>query len=461
MGAIDVVDKRLWGAQTERSRRLFDISSEEIPAAVVRAIVLIKRASAEVNGTRGLIPDTIATAIVQAADEVLAGKHPDEFPLRVWQTGSGTHTHMNVNEVLANRASEILGGVRGTQRLVHAIDHVNRGQSSNDVFPTALHVATLQAILHHVLPALTALESVVRERGRLFRDVVKLGRTHLQDALPLTLEQEFSGYGAQLAYAHKNLTYSAAHLHELALGGTAVGTGFSADPQTVQQIIAKLARWTGIAFVAAPNRFEALASSDGVVAAHAALRSLATVLFKLASDIRLSASGPRAGLSELLLPENEPGSSMMPGKVNPTQCEALLMVCAQVMGNDVTVGLAGASGNFELNTFRPLMAYCMMQSTRMLADAMNSFRLHCLAGVRPNLTRIARNVNDSLMLVTALSSHIGYDRASEIAKKAEQEGTSLRTAAVLSGVSERDFDAWVNARAMTGSPAADSQRGEK
>ncbi len=450
MGDIDVPAARLWGAQTERSRHFFDISTERMPLPIVRCIVLVKRAAAEVNGALGLVPAPIAEAIVAAANEVLAGDHPDEFPLLVWQTGSGTQTHMNVNEVLANRASELMGGERGMGRKVHPNDHVNRGQSSNDVFPTALNMATAEALLRQVLPALTALEEALGERALAFRGIVKLGRTHLQDATPLTLEQELSGYVAQLAYARRNIQQAMPHVLELALGGTAVGTGLGADPGAASKIVAKLGESLGIPFVPAPNRFEALAASDAVVAAHGALKGLATVLFKIASDVRLMASGPRAGIGELLLPENEPGSSIMPGKVNPTQCEAMLMVCAQVMGNDVAVSLAGASGNFELNVFRPLLAHDMLQSARLLEGAMDSFRKHCVVGLEPNRARIARNVEESLMLVTALSPHIGYDKSAAIAKKAHAEGTNLRQAALSLGVSEADFDAWVRPEAMVG-----------
>ncbi len=450
MGDIDVPAARLWGAQTERSRQFFDISTERMPLPIVRCIVMVKRAAAEVNGALGLVPAPIAQAIVAAASEVLAGDHPDEFPLLVWQTGSGTQTHMNVNEVLANRASELLGGERGAARKVHPNDHVNRGQSSNDVFPTALNMATAEALMRQVIPAICALEEALGERALAFRGIVKLGRTHLQDATPLTLEQELSGYVAQLGNARRNVQQALPHVLELALGGTAVGTGLGADPGAASQIIAKLGESLGIPFVPAPNRFEALAASDAVVSAHGALKGLATVLFKIASDVRLMASGPRAGIGELLLPENEPGSSIMPGKVNPTQCEAMLMVCAQVMGNDVAVSLAGASGNFELNVFRPLLAYDVLQSTRLLEGAMNSFRKHCVVGMEPNRARIARNVEESLMLVTALSPHIGYDRSAAIAKKAHEEGTHLRAAALSLGVSEADFDAWVRPEAMVG-----------
>ncbi len=450
MGDIDVPAARLWGAQTERSRHFFDISTERMPSAIVRCIVLVKRAAAEVNGALGHVPAPIAEAIVAAANEVLAGDHPDEFPLLVWQTGSGTQTHMNVNEVLANRASELMGGERGVGRKVHPNDHVNRGQSSNDVFPTALNMASAEALTRHVVPALSALEEALGERARAVRGIVKLGRTHLQDATPLTLEQELSGYVAQLANARRGITQALPHLLELALGGTAVGTGLGAGVGAAPKIVAKLGESLGIPFVPAPNPFEALAASDAVVAAHAALKGLATALFKIASDVRLMASGPRAGIGELLLPENEPGSSIMPGKVNPTQCEAMLMVCAQVMGNDVAVSLAGASGNFELNVFRPLLAYDMLQSARLLADAMQSFREHCVVGLEPNRARIARHVEESLMLVTALSPHIGYDRSAAIAKKAHAEGTDLRTAALSLGVSEADFDAWVRPEAMVG-----------
>lgn len=443
MGDMEVPAARLWGAQTERSLRYFAIGHELMPAAIVRGIVLVKRAAAEVNSELGYVPRHIAIAIVAAADEVLSHRHDGEFPLRVWQTGSGTQTHMNVNEVLANRASEILGGVRGSTRLVHPNDHVNYGQSSNDVFPTALNIAVGEIVVREVMPAVAALAESFAERALAFRGIVKLGRTHLQDATPMTLEQEFSAYVSQLQHARENIGYTLSRLFQLALGGTAVGTGFSADPAVAPQIITKLAQSLELPLVPAPNKFEALATSDEVVAVHAAIKGLAVTLFKIASDIRFLASGPRAGIGELVLPENEPGSSIMPGKVNPTQCEAMLMVCAQIMGNDVTVSLAGASGSLQLNVFRPLLAHSVLQSARIATDAMHSFRVHCAQGIQPNRVKIAHNVEQSLMLVTALSPHIGYDHAATIAKKAHHDGTTLRAAASSLGVPESDFDKWV------------------
>ncbi|MEJ7929912.1 class II fumarate hydratase [Ramlibacter sp. AN1015] len=451
-GPIEVPAERLWGAQTQRSLRNFAISGERQPREILRALVQVKRASALVNRGLGLLDERIAGAIVAAADEVLAGDHAEEFPLVVWQTGSGTQTNMNVNEVLANRASELLGGARGEGRRVHPNDHVNRSQSSNDVYPTAMHVAAVLALREQVLPALTRLHATLLAKSQAFADIVKIGRTHLQDATPLTLGQEFSGYCAQLAHAARHIEASLPHLYELALGGTAVGTGLNAPPGYAEQVAGELARHTGHPFVSAPNKFEVMAAADALVHAHGALKGLAASLMKIANDIRWLASGPRSGIGELRIPENEPGSSIMPGKVNPTQSEALTMLCCQVFGNDVAITVGGASGNFELNVFRPLIAHNFQQSARLLADGMDSFDAHCATGIEPNHERIAELVSRSLMLVTALNPHIGYDKAAEIAKKAHREGTSLREAAVASGhVSPEDFDRWVDPGRMTGS----------
>ena len=450
-GPIDVPADRLWGAQTQRSLGHFDISGERIPAEIVRALTQIKRASAVVNRGLGVLDAAKSDAIVAAADEVLAGRHPDEFPLRVWQTGSGTQSNMNVNEVLANRASELMGGERGDARRVHPNDDVNRSQSSNDVFPTAMNVAAADAITHRLLPALSVLRETLHAKATAFDGIVKIGRTHLQDATPLTLGQEFSGYVAQLDRNRAHLEASLPHLHELALGGTAVGTGLNAPKGYAEAAAAELARLTDLPLVTAPNKFEAMAAADALVHAHGALKTLAAGLFKLANDVRWMASGPRSGLGELSIPENEPGSSIMPGKVNPTQCEAMTMACAQVFGNDVAINVGGASGNFELNVYRPLIAFAMMQSIRLLTDSMRSFNDHCAVGIEPNRERIAELVSRSLMLVTALNPHIGYDKSAAIAKRAHKEGTSLRDAAIASGdLTAEQFDAWVDPAAMVG-----------
>ncbi len=450
-GPIAVPAERLWGAQTQRSLLNFDISGERQPAEIIRAMAQVKRASAVVNQALGLLDQAKAGAIVASADEVIAGQHAQEFPLVVWQTGSGTQTNMNVNEVLANRASEILGGPRGDARLVHPNDDVNRSQSSNDVFPTAMHVAAVQAITTRLLPALATLRASLAQKSHEFDDIVKIGRTHLQDATPLTLGQEISGWVAQLDHGDRHLRAALAHLCELALGGTAVGTGLNAPKGYAEAAAAELTRLTGLPFVTAPNKFEALASCDALVHAHGALKTLAASLMKIANDVRWLASGPRSALGEISIPENEPGSSIMPGKVNPTQCEALTMLAAQVMGNDVAITVGGASGNFELNVFRPMVAHNFLQSVRLLADGMTSFNAHCAVGIEPNRARIDELVRRSLMLVTALNPHIGYDKAAQIAKKAHQEGTSLREAALALGhVSAEQFDRWVVPGAMVG-----------
>nr|BDT37562.1 class II fumarate hydratase [Myxococcus sp. MH1] len=450
-GPIEVPADRLWGAQTQRSLQNFDISTERMPPALIRALVLVKKAAALVNVENGSLSHEKGDAIVRASDEVLAGKHDAEFPLSIWQTGSGTQTNMNTNEVLANRASELLGGERGEQRRVHANDDVNKGQSSNDVFPTAMSVAAATAIAERVLPELDALRDVLADKSRAFMDVVKIGRTHLQDATPLTLGQELSGYVAQLAHARAHLERVLPHLHELALGGTAVGTGLNAPKGYAERVAQEIARLTGLPFVTAPNKFEALAANDALVHAHGALKGLACALFKIANDIRWLSSGPRSGLGEITIPENEPGSSIMPGKVNPTQSEALTMLCAQVMGNDVAVSVGGASGNFELNVFKPLIIHNVLQSCRLLADGMRSFRLHCAVGIEPNRARIQENLERSLMLVTALNPHIGYDNAAKIAKKAHKDGKTLKEVAVELGlVTPEQFDQWVRPEKMTG-----------
>ncbi len=450
-GPIEVPADHLWGAQTQRSLQNFDISGERQPRELIHALALVKRASAQVNQQLGLLDAAKALAIVSAVDEVIAGRHEQEFPLVVWQTGSGTQTNMNVNEVLANRASELLGGERGEKRLVHPNDDVNKSQSSNDVFPTAMHVAAVLGLEQRLLPATAQLQATLEQKSQTFAEIIKIGRTHLQDATPLTLGQEFSGYAAQLAHGQAHVRAALPHLYELALGGTAVGTGLNAPPGYAQAVAAELARLTGLPFVTAPNKFEALASVDALVHAHGALKTLAASLTKIANDVRWLASGPRSGIGEISIPENEPGSSIMPGKVNPTQSEALTMLAAQVMGNDVAINIGGASGNFELNVFRPMVAHNFLQSVRLLADGMRSFDVHCAQGIMPNQARIAELVERSLMLVTALNPHIGYDKAAFIAKKAHREGSSLREAAVASGhLTGEQFDAWVVPQQMVG-----------
>ena len=450
-GPIEVPADKLWGAQTQRSLQNFDISGEKQPLEIITALAQVKRASAWVNHALGLQDEVKTKAIMAAADEVIAGKHPDEFPLVVWQTGSGTQTNMNVNEVLANRASELLGGERGEGRLVHPNDDVNRSQSSNDVFPTAMHVAAVTAMTYKLLPAIEMLRTTLAKKAADFESIVKIGRTHLQDATPLTLGQEFSGYVAQLDHGAKHLKAALPHLCELALGGTAVGTGLNAPKGYAEQAAAELARLTGLPFVTAPNKFEALAACDALVHAHGALKTLAASMMKIANDVRWLASGPRSGIGELSIPENEPGSSIMPGKVNPTQSEAVTMLAAQVFGGDVAINFGGASGNFELNVFRPMIAYNFLLSVRLLADGLRSFNDHCAVGIEPNQARIAELVGNSLMLVTALNPHIGYDKAAYIAKKAHKEGSSLRDAAIASNyVTGEQFDQWVVPEQMVG-----------
>ena len=448
-GPIEVPADRLWGAQTERSRRFFRISSERMPLAVVHALALVKRSAARVNASLGLLDAKKSEAIVRAADEVLAGRHDEEFPLVVWQTGSGTQSNMNVNEVIANRASEILGGERGPKRLVHPNDDVNLGQSSNDVFPTAMHVAAARALHADVIPALDRLSAALAAKRDAFAPIVKIGRTHLQDATPLTLGQEFSGYVAQLEQARQALEAVLPGLYRLAIGGTAVGTGLNTHAEFGERVAAEVARMSGLPFTPAPNKFAALAGHEALVFAHGALKTLAAALMKIANDVRLLASGPRSGIGEISLPENEPGSSIMPGKVNPTQAEAMTMLCAQVFGNDVALSIGGASGHFELNVYKPLIINAFLQSARLLADGMTSFEEHCVRGIAANEARIRDQLGRSLMLVTALTPHIGYDKAAEIAKKAHKEGSTLREAAAKLGyVKVADFDRWVRPEDM-------------
>lgn len=451
MGTVQVPANALWGAQTQRSLSHFKISGERMPQALIHALALVKRAAASINRELGLLDEHIARAIITAADEVLAGKHAGEFPLVIWQTGSGTQTNMNMNEVLANRASEILGGTRGKDRKVHPNDHVNKGQSSNDVFPTAMHVAAVEAVRSRLIPALTALRNTLASRSAEFSGIVKIGRTHLQDATPLTLGQEFSGYVSQIDHCLAHLESALPHLLELALGGTAVGTGLNTHPEFAQRVAAEIAQLSGYPFVTAPNKFEALAAHDALVHAHGVLKTLAAALIKIANDIRWLASGPRCGIGEILIPENEPGSSIMPGKVNPTQSEAVVMLACQVMGNDVAINLGGAMGNFELNVMKPLIIHNFLQSARLLADGMESFNTHCAAGITANTARINQHLQESLMLVTALNPYIGYDKAAEIAKKAYHEALTLKEAAARLGyVTAEQFDMWVDPQKMTG-----------
>jgi len=448
-GPIKVAADRYWGAQTERSRNNFRIGSEHMPRALIYALALVKRASAEVNNTLGILDDKRRDAIVAAAQEVIDGKLDDHFPLVVWQTGSGTQTNMNLNEVIANRANEMLGGKRGAKAPVHPNDHVNMSQSSNDAFPTALRIAAVREIDARLIPALKHLHRALAAKARKFDAIVKIGRTHLQDAVPLTLGQEFSGYAAQVETAIANIKTATQSLHPLAQGGTAVGTGLNAPEKFADLFAQRIAKLTRLPFVSAPNKFEALAAHDREVFVHGALSSAATGLFKIANDIRLAGSGPRSGFGELILPENEPGSSIMPGKVNPTQSEALTMVCAQVFGNQTTLTVAASQGHFELNVFKPVIAHVLLQSIGLLADGARSFTDHCVAGIRANERRIKELMERSLMLVTALAPKIGYDKAAAIAKTAHKRGTSLREEALRSGaVSAAEFDRLVRPERM-------------
>ncbi len=451
LGQVEVDDERYWGAQTQRSLENFPIGGDHFPRALLEALGLVKKAAALVNRDLGLLPDELTKPIVAAAEEVIRGDLDAEFPLVVWQTGSGTQTNMNANEVIGNRAIELLGGKRGSKKPVHPNDHVNRSQSSNDVFPTVMHVAAVGQIKTKLLPAVARLRETLAKKSEAFAGIVKIGRTHLQDATPLTLGQEISGWVAQLDHSTKAIASTLPALYELALGGTAVGTGLNAHPEFGERSAKKLAELTGHPFVTAPNKFQALASHEALVHAHGALKVLACALIKIANDVRWLASGPRSGLGELSLPENEPGSSIMPGKVNPTQCEALTMVSAQVLGNDVAVSYAGASGSFELNTFKPLLIHNVLGSIRLLADAIASFDERCAAGIEPNRGRIDRLLRESLMLVTALSPHVGYDAAARIAEHAHHHDTTLREAAIALGtLTGERFDELVRPERMTG-----------
>jgi fumarate hydratase class II len=451
MGEVAVPADRLWGAQTQRSLQNFRIGGERMPPGVIHALAIVKRSAARVNARLGLLEPRVAEAIAKAADEVVEGRHDGEFPLVVWQTGSGTQSNMNMNEVLANRANQMLGGDLGAKTPVHPNDHVNKGQSSNDTIPSAIHVAAAMAITGDLMPALRRMAAQLEAKAKAWSGIVKIGRTHTQDATPLTLGQEFSGYARQVRAGMERIELTLPGLYELAQGGTAVGTGLNAPQGFAEAIAAEIAATTGIPFVTAPNKFEALGSQDALVFAHGALDALAAGLFKIANDIRFLGSGPRAGLGELALPENEPGSSIMPGKVNPTQCEALTQVCAQVFGNQAAITFAGSQGHFELNVYRPVVAYNMLQSIRLLADACDSFTQNLLADLEPRLDNIAAGVERSLMLVTALAPAIGYDNAAAIAKDAHKRGITLREAAVASGrVSAEDYDRLVRPQDMLG-----------
>jgi len=451
MGEILVPSDRYWGAQTQRSLHYFDIGDDRFTRPLIWAMGVLKKAAALTNADLGLLPREKLEIIVQAADEVIAGTLDQHFPLHVWQTGSGTQTNMNANEVISNRAIELAGGVMGSKKPVHPNDDVNMSQSSNDTFPTAMHIAAVEQIEHLLKPEVKALRDALDAKAQAFAGIVKIGRTHLQDATPLTLGQEFSGYVSQLDHALKALDSALTHLYELALGGTAVGTGLNAPRDYAARSAAKIAELTGLPFVTAENKFEALASHDALVQAHGALKMLACAMKKVANDVGWLASGPRCGIGELSIPENEPGSSIMPGKVNPTQSEAVTMVCAQVLGNDVAINIGGASGNFELNVFKPLIIHNFLHSVRLLADVCRSFREYCVVGIQPEEQRIAAYLRDSLMLVTALNRHIGYDNAARIAKTAHKNGTSLQEAAVSLGlVSAEDFAAWVRPERMVG-----------
>ncbi len=454
MGEVEVPSDRYWGAQTGRSLMNFKIGGERMPRELIRALGILKKAAAMTNAALGTLPRDRADLISQAADEVIDGRLDDHFPLVVWQTGSGTQTNMNANEVIANRAIELAGGELGSKSPVHPNDDVNKAQSSNDTFPTAMHIAAAERIVHHLLPAMTHLRDALAAKASDFADIVKIGRTHLMDAVPLTLGQEFSGYAQQITNDIRRVEEVLPELYELALGGTAVGTGLNTHPEFAERAAAEIARITGLPFVSAPNKFEALAAHDAVVHASGALKTVAASTMKIANDIRMLGSGPRCGIGELILPANEPGSSIMPGKVNPTQSEAMTMVAAQVMGNDVAINIGGATGHFELNVFKPMMIHNLLQSIRLLGDACTSFTDNCVVGIEPNRDRIDQLLRESLMLVTALNPHIGYDNAAKVAKKAHAENTTLKQAAVELGLLTADeFDDKVRPEKMTGPKA--------
>ncbi len=449
MGAIEVQDDRYWGAQTQRSLLYFAIGQDTMPSELIRAFGILKKAAAEVNRALGKLPAEKANLIFQAADEVIAGKLNDHFPLSIWQTGSGTQTNMNANEVISNRAIALSNGILGNKDPIHPNDHVNLSQSSNDTFPTAMHIAAAEAIHQRLLPMVKKLRDALQLKSDEFQDIIKIGRTHLMDAVPLTLGQEFSGYVAQLDQAIARIQSSLPGLYELAIGGTAVGTGLNTHPEFADRAAVEIAQLTGLPFVSAPNKFAALASHDAIAATSGVIKTLACALMKIANDLRWMGSGPRCGLGELVLPANEPGSSIMPGKVNPTQCEAMTMVCVQVIGNDAAISVAASQGNFELNVFKPVLIHNLLHSIRIVADACSSFTDHMVVGIEPNRDQIDQFLQNSLMLVTALNPQIGYDRAAQVAKKAYQEKTTLKDACVALGfLTEHEFDQWVRPENM-------------
>ena len=451
MGEIEVPANCYYGAQTARSLIHFDIGTETMPRELIRGMGILKKASAMVNAELGLMPEDIKDLIAKAADEVIDGKLDDHFPLRVWQTGSGTQSNMNSNEVIANRGIELAGGVIGSKDPVHPNDHVNMGQSSNDTFPTAMHIAAVERIRDALIPSLTTLSESFRKKTIEFKDIIKIGRTHLMDATPLTLGQEFSGYTTQLEYALDRINGCMPRMYQIALGGTAVGTGLNSHRDFPVNVAKQIAEITGCPFVTAPNKFESLAAHDAIVETSGVLKTIACSLMKIANDIRWLGSGPRCGIGEITLPANEPGSSIMPGKVNPTQSEAMTMVATQVIGNDTAINVGGSSGHFELNVFKPVMIYNLLQSIRLLADSCRSFNDHCVVGIEPNKTQIEKHLNGSLMLVTALNPHIGYDNAAKVAKKAYQENTTLKESAVALGLlTAEEFDEKVRPEKMTG-----------
>ena len=450
MGEVQVPAEKYWGAQTERSRNNFKIGEEgSMPREIIEAFAYLKKAAAYANCDLGVLPLEKRDLIAQVCDEILSGKLSDQFPLVIWQTGSGTQSNMNINEIISNRAHVLNGGTLGEKSSIHPNDDVNKSQSSNDTFPTAMHIAAYKKLVEKTFPAVERLRDSLAKKSEDFKDIIKVGRTHLMDATPLTLGQEFSGYAAQLDYGLKALSNTLEHLRELALGGTAVGTGLNAPKNYDTKVAKYISEFTGLPFITAPNKFEALAAHDAIVESHGALKQIAVSLFKIAQDIRMMASGPRSGIGEIFIPENEPGSSIMPGKVNPTQPEAVTMVCAQILGNDTTISFAGTQGHFELNVFKPVMAYNFLQSAQLLADACISFDEHCVSGILPNELKIKSLLENSLMLVTALNPHIGYENAAKIAKSAYNNGTSLREEAINSGMlTGEEFDSWVNPKDM-------------